>query len=129
MAIYLKRSLQIAVPIALIWWISSEWLCELQDWPDPVIANNYQFCTLDNFANCEEGDWFGIYDSELPEFAVDRGYSSMADPRVVMCKEIGDPPSSSMVRFIITHTGESLRLCRLKSKDELIKAFDAFILN
>lgn len=96
---------------------------ELEQWPESVAANNYKFCRIGNFETCAEDDWFGVYDTELSGFALDERASTKFDPHAVMCKPIGSPPSSDKARFIANKKYGVLRLCRLKSKQELLRAF------
>lgn len=116
----------VAVIAGAYWLIDGE-INEIGEWPESIIANNYEFCTLATISSCDGGDWFGIYESELPEFATVSGVSTTADPRSVLCQPIGDPPSSQKHRVIATQGGGELWLCRLKPREELMNSIDGLI--
>lgn len=116
-----------SVVIAGGYWLVDSEINKIGEWPELIIENNYEFCTLATISSCSGGDWFGIYKSELPEFATVNGISTAADPRSVLCQPIGDPPSSQKHRIITTQEGDELRLCRLKPKEELLNSIDGLI--
>lgn len=112
--------------VGAYWLIDSE-INKIGEWPKSVVENNYEFCTPATISSCNGGDWFGIYESELPEFSTVSGVSTRADPRSVLCQSVGDPPSSQKHRIIATRGGDELWLCRLKSKKELLDSIDSLI--
>lgn len=116
-----------AVVIGGAYWLIDSEINKIGEWPESIIENNYDFCTLATISSCNGGDWFGIYESELPDFATVNGVSTTADPRSVLCQPIGYPPSSQKHRIIATQGGDELRLCRLKSKEELLNSVNSVI--
>lgn len=73
----MKTSLRIQIILAAIVvlaligiWISyainrtSENAQEMAQWPTEI-STTHQFCSLDNYRNCKDGDWFGIHKSEI----------------------------------------------------------------
>lgn len=100
---------------------------EMGEWPEPVKKNNYSYCRLETAQWCEEGDWIGFQDSDMPKFSRGSLPSSIVDIRYVYCRRLGDPVSPSRYRMVSIDGGDIIYFCRLDSRDNIMKKADAAI--
>ncbi|MBD2858742.1 hypothetical protein IB286_06925 [Spongiibacter sp. KMU-158] len=94
---------------------------KMDDVPSDVQDSNGTFCTIGDLAYCREGDWFGMYSSELPSFAK-KSPLIEPSPLAVLCQDFGRSggiPNPQILRILPQKNGDKLYLCRLRAAADI----------